>query len=201
MKRYICALLIFAMLLCLLCGCGDTGDIPSDYKNTDFGLTSSGLEIQYYDDDGMPYTEERNQILYLTNIERQKANLPPLCGNDVSSSLAAFKRASESSQVFEHQRPNGDSWDTIINEIGISDYIGVGENLARMYDTPSEVVTAWMDSPDHKENIMGNYTHMGVGVYKKDGVTYYTQIFVRYIQVDENGNELEDLFGNEIKYN
>jgi uncharacterized protein YkwD len=57
----------------------------------------------------------------------------------------------------------------------------VGENLAYNFKTPEDVLKAWLNSPAHKENIVGNYTHFGISI-KENPVTgkkYYTNIFVK----------------------
>jgi uncharacterized protein YkwD len=56
----------------------------------------------------------------------------------------------------------------------------VGENVAYNYNSPQSVVNAWLNSPTHKENIEGNYTHFGISIRKNpDGKKYYTNIFVK----------------------
>ncbi|KIO52053.1 CAP domain-containing protein [Flavobacterium hibernum] len=57
----------------------------------------------------------------------------------------------------------------------------VGENVAYNYITSQAAVRAWLDSPGHKENIEGNYTHFGLSVTTdaKTGKKYYTNIFIK----------------------
>lgn len=56
----------------------------------------------------------------------------------------------------------------------------VGENVAYNYNTPQAAVKAWLNSPSHKENIVGNYTHFGIAIKTNaDGKKYYTNIFVK----------------------
>lgn len=57
----------------------------------------------------------------------------------------------------------------------------VGENVAYNYKTSEAALKAWLDSPGHKENIEGNFTHFGIAVTidAKTGKKYYTNIFVR----------------------
>ncbi len=57
----------------------------------------------------------------------------------------------------------------------------VGENVAYNYKTSEAALKAWLDSPGHKENIEGNFTHFGIAVTTdaKTGKKYYTNIFVR----------------------
>ncbi len=56
----------------------------------------------------------------------------------------------------------------------------VGENVAYNYNSPQSVVNAWLNSPSHKENIVGNYTHFGIAIKTNaDGKKYYTNIFAK----------------------
>ncbi|OXG00532.1 Cysteine-rich secretory protein family protein [Flavobacterium araucananum] len=57
----------------------------------------------------------------------------------------------------------------------------VGENVAYNYKTSDAAVKAWLESPGHKENIVGDYTHFGLSVTidAKTGKKYYTNIFVK----------------------
>lgn len=57
----------------------------------------------------------------------------------------------------------------------------VGENIAYNYNTPQAALTAWLNSPGHKANIEGNFTHFGIAI-KQDAATgkkYYTNIFAK----------------------
>ncbi|UWY27797.1 CAP domain-containing protein [Flavobacterium sp. TR2] len=57
----------------------------------------------------------------------------------------------------------------------------VGENVAYNYKTPEAAVRAWLESPGHKENIEGDFTHFGLSVTTDaaTGKKYYTNIFVK----------------------
>jgi uncharacterized protein YkwD len=56
----------------------------------------------------------------------------------------------------------------------------VGENIAYNYNSPQSVVKAWLNSPTHKENLDGDYTHFGISIRTNpDGKKYYTNIFVK----------------------
>ncbi|MBF4467673.1 CAP domain-containing protein [Flavobacterium sp. LC2016-12] len=57
----------------------------------------------------------------------------------------------------------------------------VGENVAYNYKTSEAVLRAWLESPGHKENIEGNFTHFGIAVTidPATGKKYYTNIFVK----------------------
>ena len=57
----------------------------------------------------------------------------------------------------------------------------VGENIAYNYQTPESAMSAWLNSPAHKDNIEGNYTHLGISVTVDEttGRKYYTNMFMK----------------------
>ncbi|WP_300977682.1 CAP domain-containing protein [Flavobacterium sp.] len=57
----------------------------------------------------------------------------------------------------------------------------VSENIAYNYATPAAAFDAWLKSPIHKENIVGNYTHFGISVREDPatGKKYYVNIFAK----------------------
>lgn len=117
-----------------------------------------------------------NQVLQLVNQERAKAGLSALAANGTLTN-AANKRATEIVSVFDHTRPNGSSFFTVLEEHGVS-MTTAGENIAYGQRSPSEVVTAWMNSPGHAANILnGKFGKLGVGVYETNGTIYWVQLF------------------------
>lgn len=58
--------------------------------------------------------------------------------------------------------------------------LSVGENVASGFNTAQGVLNGWNNSPAHKANLEGNYTHFGVAV-KADstGKKYYTLLLIR----------------------
>ena len=118
-----------------------------------------------------------NQVLQLVNQERAKEGLKALTTASALTS-ASNKRAQETMQSFSHTRPNGSSFFTALTEFGVK-YSAAGENIAYGQRTPQEVVTAWMNSPGHRANIMnGSFGKLGVGVYQgSNGTIYWAQLF------------------------
>lgn len=54
------------------------------------------------------------------------------------------------------------------------------ENVAYGNMTAKEVVQGWIKSPTHRKNMLGNYTHIGIGVAgNKNGRLYFTQVFIK----------------------
>ena len=56
----------------------------------------------------------------------------------------------------------------------------VSENVAKDYPTAEQAFQGWLDSPNHRKTMEGEFTHTAVSV-KKDpqGNYYYTQLFYR----------------------
>lgn len=105
-------------------------------------------------------------IVAETNIRRKAAGLPELTLN-TRLSLSATRKVNDMllRQYFEHESPTGESIDDLAKAAGY-EYILVGENLAYgNFSDDNDVVTAWMDSPGHRANMLNpRYTEIGVGV-------------------------------------
>ena len=123
------------------------------------------------------------EVANLTN-EQRVANGVEKLTLDEQLTEAAMKRARELSLYYEHTRPVGSGYSSVIPDgreymggSGIS--ISGGENIAAVYDSPESVVNGWMNSPGHKGNILQPaFISIGVGCYKSsDGRYYWVQIF------------------------
>ena len=57
----------------------------------------------------------------------------------------------------------------------------VGENIAYNYQTAESAISAWLNSPGHKANIEGDYTHLGISITVDEttGKKYYTNMFIK----------------------
>ncbi len=126
-------------------------------------------------------TTMENEVIRLTNIERSKKGLGALKANWQLSRCARYKSQDMiNKNYFAHQSPTYGSPFDMIESFGISMAAG-GENIAMGQRTPQEVVTAWMNSPGHRSNILSTaYTEIGVGCAKSSNGSYYwTQMFIR----------------------
>lgn len=121
------------------------------------------------------------KVLDLVNKERTSRGLKALI-LDKSLCSAAQKRASEIVSKMSHSRPNGKECFTVLNEMNIS-YNYAGENIGGGFSNPESVVSGWMNSKGHRENILDPYfTKLGVGYYEKSDTMYqyyWTQFFIQ----------------------
>ena len=59
-----------------------------------------------------------------------------------------------------------------------SDLSSAGENIAMGNVTAANVVTMWMNSPEHRSNLLSSsFKHVAIGAARADGVWYVVQDF------------------------
>ncbi|MBS2968626.1 hypothetical protein J9317_07635 [Metabacillus sp. KIGAM252] len=122
-------------------------------------------------------SEFEQQVVELTNKEREKQGLKPLAVDESLSKVAKEKSADmQKNNYFDHNSPTYGSPFDMMKKFGI-EYQTAGENIAMGQKSPEEVVQAWMDSEGHRKNIMNpEFTHIGVG-HVEEG-NYWTQQFI-----------------------
>lgn len=106
-----------------------------------------------------------SSLLDQTNVQRQKSGLQPLALND-KLDQAAYLKAQDmfTKQYWAHIAPDGTQPWKWLGDVNYN-YDEAGENLAKNFTTTNAVVTAWMDSPEHKANILeANYSEAGFAV-------------------------------------
>ncbi|MFT4187665.1 MAG: S-layer homology domain-containing protein [Aeromicrobium sp.] len=114
------------------------------------------------------------QILHDTNKFRAENNLPPLTLHPQMSTVAQnWSKTMHDTGDFKHN-PN---YSTQIP----AGWSGAAENIAAGY-AYAEVVEGWINSPGHRANMLGDFTHIGLGYYSGPNgyQNYYTQVFARY---------------------
>lgn len=108
-------------------------------------------------------------VIEYTNVERaQNGGLGSLAENSTLNRVAQMKVDDMfAKQYFEHVSPSGVGQADLAQTAGYA-YVIVGENLALGdFDGDQGVVTAWMNSPGHRANILNpHYKEIGVAVGK-----------------------------------
>jgi hypothetical protein len=114
---------------------------------------------------GISANISQDELLFLTNQERQNTGIAALVINDRLSQAASAK-AQDMFQYnyWAHNSPTGKTPWFFISAAGYK-YIYAGENLARGFSSAGDVVKAWMASPDHRANMLSsNYKDVGFAV-------------------------------------
>jgi hypothetical protein len=108
---------------------------------------------------------DTQEILILTNQKRAESGLSPLVIDDRLSNAAAGKaRDMFTKDYWAHISPDGKTPWVFIRSAGYN-YQFAGENLARGFSSSSDVVSAWMNSASHRENMLSaNYKNVGFAV-------------------------------------
>ena len=117
-------------------------------------------------------------VLNLVNTERANVGLRPLTLSSTLKDGAAI-RSNELTVYYSHTRPNGTNCSTVVEDTYPSYYIG--ENIAVGQTSAEKVMTAWMNSTGHRENILRkSYTELGVGLVYDENSNYkyhWVQLF------------------------
>ncbi|MDH5413676.1 MAG: CAP domain-containing protein [Flavobacteriaceae bacterium] len=117
------------------------------------------------------------EILKLVNEHRETLGLSSLKRNNTADELCndhtqyMIYQGKISHDYFENR------W-TVLREV--ENARSAGENVASGYQDAKSVMNAWLNSTGHKENIEGNFTHIGIAA-KKDSQNryYFTQSFYK----------------------
>lgn len=106
-----------------------------------------------------------DEVVRATNNERAGAGLKPLVYNEKLADAARRKAANMFSENYwSHNSPSGKSPWVWFKDAGYT-YLFAGENLAKDFGDTSRLMSAWMASPTHKENIVNSkYSELGVAV-------------------------------------
>lgn len=147
MKR-LTLLALSAALVCSLCVAGARADsLPAELSNI--------------------CTAEEWQTLRLVNEQRLEQELTPYSIFPDLQTVAHL-RTQELVTLYSHTRPNEQPWHTAITEGGLG-YQTAAENIAAGQPSADSVVSAWMNSEGHRNNILDPaLTHVGVG-FVSDG--------------------------------
>jgi len=124
------------------------------------------------------YNETESKLITLINDYRQSKGLNPLTViNHIS-----YKSEEHNFYMIDNNVVNHDYFqqrsDNLVRVLGAEK---VGENIAYNYQTAESAMSAWLNSPSHKVNIEGDYTHLGISVTinPDNGKKYYTNMFIK----------------------
>jgi uncharacterized protein YkwD len=191
-KFYILSVLVLVTLACSTIAMSpkvferaisvETPVIPVTGSDGFQGCGSSSVAVQNAD--------YEQKIVEQTNEIRMQNGLPPLKRVDSLNDAARYHAADMSvDNYFSHDTynlvdnqltMNCDVWSRL--ESYYKDWQAMGENIAAGQHTPESAMDGWMNSPEHKHNILSkDFWEIGVGFFegKGDYRYYWAQDFGR----------------------
>lgn len=118
------------------------------------------------------------EVVQLANLQRIAAGIPPLVVHPaVGSAAMAHSEDMAATGRMSHTGSDGSDAGIRLARAGFT-WRTWGENVAAGQRTAQDVLTAWMNSPGHRANILGTtFTTIGVGVATAtDGTRYWTMV-------------------------
>lgn len=129
--------------------------------------------------DGQENYTEAYEVLRLLNEHRAANGLPALEMDERLLDLA-MQRAAEQAVYYDHNRPDGTEWKTVLAaewpELpGGSIW---AENIAMGYPAAANVMYQWAHSDGHNKNmLLREAKAVGIGCFENNGVKYWEQLF------------------------
>lgn len=135
-----------------------------------------------------PKPIDKGEIYTELNAERSKTGFTPLT---ISPALEASACAKADDMIargyWSHNAPDGTQPWYFFTKVGYM-YTDAGENLAYSTDNSTDPVLQWMNSPEHKKNILGDYSEFGLCI--RDHVAYQgstdAQVIVNHFATPQN---------------
>jgi uncharacterized protein YkwD len=147
---------------------------------TIFSILFAIFAISCFSESNKNVFEEKieNEIVALVNQHRKSKGLNPFVISDVINQEAKIHSSNMASR---RVRFGNDGFNrrtsAIKDEIGGQSF---SENVAYGHTSALTAFKSWLNSANHKKNIEGDFTHIGVGVSQaSNGTLYFTQIFVK----------------------
>ena len=101
------------------------------------------------------------ELLKIHNQERLQRGLRPFSWNDKLARAAQ----GHADWMAAHRRITHANNGSFTDRLRAEGYriAGAGENIAAGQHTPAEAVNAWMNSPGHRQNVLGDFADAGFG--------------------------------------
>jgi len=175
---------------------------PHAFRHFMLSIYSLGLILSQLSFGAIQYTptapnpeQLKSDIFVKINEQRKEQSESRLTENPLLSQAAKDKLQDMLVRNYwDHTSPNGEKAWVFIDKTGYS-YTVAGENLARGFTSADSMVSAWMDSPTHKKNILDkDFSETGIavgnGTINGKSATIAVQLFGKPSPVFAQGQSL-----------
>jgi uncharacterized protein YkwD len=130
------------------------------------------------DDPPLKMNTEEQEVVKLINAQRKLARVDEL---QPDAKLFQSARLHAANMAKQNKLEHDLDGKTMVDRLQATGYNleSVAENIAWNQKTPRKLIAGWMDSEDHKKNILtGDFVHIGLGMAKNDkGELYWVAVF------------------------
>jgi hypothetical protein len=115
-----------------------------------------------------------SRVLELVNQERAAHGLAPLAASsELQSAARGYAGAMAGGGFFAHNGPDGSTPASRVEAAGYRGWSWVAENIAAGQRSPEQVMTSWMNSPGHRQNLLSpSAREIGIGHVEQGGTKY-----------------------------
>jgi len=122
-------------------------------------------------------TQMASEILFYVNEYRGTIGLEPIIMDRTYASAYAVEHTK---YMIQQNKISHDNFSDRAEGLNSQGAQAIAENVGFGYNSAKDLVTAWINSPSHRDTMEGNYTHSGIGALQDgSGVYYVTQLFYR----------------------
>jgi uncharacterized protein YkwD len=153
------------------------GFVTSDGQS---GLTEYAASYDVQDEPALellsvPAAPLGHQLVYEVNLERADNGAPPLKAASELMEAAQFHSDwMADHNCFAHACSGEPLFTTRIEDAGYINWVNLAENLAANQSSVAQVVNDWMNSPDHRNNMLStSYREAGGGYAFSGSATYH----------------------------
>jgi len=144
---------------------------------------ASALPLAAAEGSNTPDPAAEQDFLALINSERSSRGLRALSWHTEAASVA---RAHSHDMANEGELHHNDRLGSqMSNWAALGENVGVGPSVSAIHG-------AFMGSSAHRSNILGNFTHVGLGVVERSGSLWVTEVFVTPQAPSGSGGSTDD---------
>lgn len=149
-----------------------TGPAATEPEAAENPETQAPTEAPQYDISGYCQGSLEYAMEAEINAARAAEGLSEI-GLDSRLSAVASCRASEIARLWSHTRPDGRDYATVLEDYGYG-ASRAAELLVHLNGEgdAAAIVSMWLGSDSHRDNLMGGWSAIGIGVYRENGYTY-----------------------------
>ena len=141
-------------------------------------LTLTALATPTPQPTALRYSSRAERILQLVNEQRVKSNLPQLTMDaTLTKSAQGYAESMQRTGRFSHTGADGSTFVQRNVAAGYTGWSWLEENIAYGQTSPEMVMKDWMESTEHRDNILNPHVrHLGVGIAGTSPI-YWVQEF------------------------